>query len=140
MKNLLVAVDGSSASKHAADQAKTLALATGGRVTLVTVIEPFFMTMEMPGTLTAEVYASIDKAAELVIREAKDRLQTPDFPVGTLILRGDPGIAVCEEAERGGYDLLVVGTRGRNAVARVLLGSVASRIVQHSKVPVLVVR
>jgi nucleotide-binding universal stress UspA family protein len=53
---------------------------------------------------------------------------------------GDPANAILDAAEQGGYDLVIVGSRGLNAVERFLTGSVSSRVVSHAPCSVLVVR
>jgi nucleotide-binding universal stress UspA family protein len=53
---------------------------------------------------------------------------------------GHPANAIIEAAEQGGYDLVIVGSRGLNAVARFLTGSVSGRVVAHAPCSVLVVR
>ena len=57
----------------------------------------------------------------------------------TLLLRGVPGPALCREARRG-YDLLVLGNRGRGRVAAALLGSTVQLALHRSPIPILVVR
>jgi nucleotide-binding universal stress UspA family protein len=60
--------------------------------------------------------------------------------VASLELEGPVAERLAEVAEQDGYDLVVVGSRGRNAVARMFLGSVADRLVHICKKPVLVAR
>ena len=57
-----------------------------------------------------------------------------------MVVEGPPAERIAELAEADGYDLVVVGSRGRNAVARLFLGSVADRLVHICKKPVLVSR
>lgn len=47
---------------------------------------------------------------------------------------------ILEYAEKEGIDLIVIGTRGRSGLSKIVLGSVASRIVTYSHIPVLVVK
>ena len=47
---------------------------------------------------------------------------------------------ILEYAEKEGIDLIVIGTRGRSGLSKIVLGSVASRIVTYSHFPVLVVK
>lgn len=54
--------------------------------------------------------------------------------------RGRPDRLILDEAEEGGYDLIVIGSHGREGVSRVLLGSIAEKVVRRSPVPVLVYR
>ena len=53
---------------------------------------------------------------------------------------GDPADVLVQEAEDGGADLIVVGTRGLNTAERWLMGSVSTKVVHHAPCDVLVVR
>ncbi|MXV62624.1 universal stress protein [Natronorubrum sp. JWXQ-INN-674] len=54
--------------------------------------------------------------------------------------RGRPDRLIVKRAEDGEYDMIVIGSHGRDGVARVLLGSVAEKVTRRSSIPVLVVR
>lgn len=56
------------------------------------------------------------------------------------VLFGDPGRAICNYALDHSADLIVVPSHGRSGFTRLLLGSVAERIVRHAPCPVLVLR
>jgi nucleotide-binding universal stress UspA family protein len=60
--------------------------------------------------------------------------------VETSVERGAPGPVLCERAEALGADVVVVGSRGRGAIRRALLGSVSTYVVHNAPCPVLVVR
>jgi nucleotide-binding universal stress UspA family protein len=51
-----------------------------------------------------------------------------------------PAQAIVEYAEENGIDLIVMGTHGRNALARFLMGSVAARVIRSAPCPVMTVR
>jgi nucleotide-binding universal stress UspA family protein len=53
--------------------------------------------------------------------------------------RGDPAEELLEVARAAGADLVIVGRRGKDFVARTLLGSVATRVIEHAPCDVLVV-
>lgn len=53
---------------------------------------------------------------------------------------GEPWKAICDGAEQGAFDLIVMGTHGRTGVAHLALGSVAEKVVRHARCPVLTVR
>ena len=65
------------------------------------------------------------------------RSDHPDVDVTVRIAQGNPGIALLHESTAARH--IVVGTRGRHAAARALLGSVSRFVLRHSLVPVTVV-
>ena len=139
MKRILVAVDGSEPALHAIRFAAGLALQVGGALTLVHVIEPYpLLPAELPIPYQ-ELHAAQAKQGESLLAEARQKV-AKGLPVETQLLNGGVADAVAELAETGGFELVAVGSRGRNAITRVLLGSVADRLVHVCKVPVVVVR
>lgn len=137
MKKILVAMDGSDAAMHAARLALELAEKSNGAVTLVHVVPFVVMPTDIPldtGQLTADAQA----AGEKLLVDAARALGRPDL--ARVCLKGSAGDAVSELAEKDDFDLVVVGSKGHNAVTRVLIGSVSDRVVHVCKKPVLVVR
>jgi nucleotide-binding universal stress UspA family protein len=63
----------------------------------------------------------------------------PDVPVTVAGAGGDPAEEILRYARREPVELIVVGTHGRSGVSRLLLGSVAERVVRGARCPVLVV-
>jgi nucleotide-binding universal stress UspA family protein len=55
-------------------------------------------------------------------------------------LVGDPAPCIIKAAEGGRFDLVIMGSQGRNALKSLLLGSVTSKVLSRCKVPVMVVR
>ena len=72
--------------------------------------------------------------------EALVRERAPMVPVRTDVLEGSPSRVIVSHARNSGCDLIVMGTHGRGGIDRLLLGSVAERVVRGSPVPVLTVR
>jgi nucleotide-binding universal stress UspA family protein len=138
MKKILVAVDGSPPSLRAAQLAKEIADATGASLTLAHSVP----TPILPGDVSIQLVTDVLKAeterGRILLAEAAKALNHPGLKA--LQLEGGPAEQIADVADRDGYDLVVVGSRGRNAVARVLLGSVADRLVHICTRPVLVTR
>ncbi|SEN80647.1 Nucleotide-binding universal stress protein, UspA family [Halorientalis persicus] len=61
-------------------------------------------------------------------------------PVERIVAEGKPSKTIVEHADDDGCDLIVMGTHGRGGIDRLLLGSVAERVVRRSPVPVMTVR
>ena len=137
MKKVLVAVDGSPPSLHAAKMALQLAEATGAELTVAYSVPPVALPGEVPFTIVNDV-AKADTARGQQLLD--DMLKELGGPAQGVLLEGAPAERIAEIAETQDFDLVVVGSRGRNAVARLFLGSVADRLVHICKKPVLVVR
>jgi nucleotide-binding universal stress UspA family protein len=140
IQHILVTTDFSKASELALRAAPLLARQNEARVTLVHALAVHSLG---PGELEQPVER--EKALEVAVHEHLDRLR--ETLLGDLegvkiaLLRGrHPADAICEFAEAQDVDLILVATHGRSGVARLLLGSVAERIVRHAPCPVLMMR
>lgn len=141
MKKILVGVDGSLEAGAAARKAAELAKALGATLTLVYVAP-------LHPTQAAEVFAAELSQADVIehsyipalLLQAEAECRTAGVATDTTSVTGRAAETLAALAESGEYDLVVVGHRGRGAVERVFLGSVADRLVQISPRPVLVVR
>ena len=142
MKRILVGVDGSKESRDAAKSAAEIARATGSQLTIVYAVSSVPLPAGAPELVErANEWAEREKAAaKVVVKEIAAAVAQPDLTIETIVVDGAPAITLADLARTGDVDLVVVGHRGRGAIARVLLGSVADRLVQISPKPVLVVR
>jgi nucleotide-binding universal stress UspA family protein len=88
-------------------------------------------------------HSDADEDSEVKCDQAALDETSAQLPKGlsasTLSIDGTPADAILDQAETGGHDLIVVGSRGRGEVASIMLGSVSHRVVHNSRVPVLVV-
>lgn len=87
-------------------------------------------------------WEGLSRALEEEGRAALDAVEerAVGIPVETMLLEGSPANEIVEYAEGEDCDVIVMGTHGRSGVDRLLLGSVAERVVRTSPVPVLTVR
>ena len=140
MKKIFCAVDESPPAMRAARAAAELAFGLKGTLTLVHVTMPNLIP-DVPTyhALVDQMRADEDKRTQDLMNGIKAELTAYNVPVNTLHLTG-AAEAFVDAAEQQGADLLVVGSRGKNALSRVLLGSFADRVIHVSKRSVLVVR
>jgi nucleotide-binding universal stress UspA family protein len=141
-QNIVVATDGSPSSQTAAKTAAELAAQLGARITLIYVFEPIkYALPEGYVPYTSEQLTEMTEHFEQMLRSAKTEVTAAGATqVETRLLQGVAADEICEFAKREGADLIVVGTHGRGLIERVLLGSVAEKVVRSASVPVLTVR
>lgn len=140
MKTIIAALDGSDPALHAATKAAEMARALGARLVLASVVTPVFIPMEAGAIDIAAIEDAMAKDAEGQLTKAAATLQSPGLKIDRKVLRGTTVECLIELAQKEQADLVVVGSHGRGAVQRALLGSVSSRLVHQCPRPVLVVR
>lgn len=116
IEDVLLATDGSEHAERAADHALAIAEVTGARLHALTV-----------GT-------DLDPAERIA-----ERARGVGLDATEVVRSGAPHEAIQSYVDDAGIDLVTVGTHGRTGVERVLLGSVAERVLRAATVPVLVV-
>jgi len=140
-EHVLVAYDGSPQSQSALDRAVSLVRSTpNSRLTVAHAFQyPNFVVGE--AMVVAPVVADLEEMSdsESLLEEAKAKVNGLPNTTFTL-LQGDPAQAILECAEESGADLIVIGSRGLGTIREWLLGSVSHYVVQHAKIPVLVIK
>lgn len=63
----------------------------------------------------------------------------PDLKIDAEIIEGDPATSIIKTAEEEGYDVIVMGKRGMGILEELVMGSVTHKVVNQSKIPVIVV-
>jgi nucleotide-binding universal stress UspA family protein len=136
--NILVGLDASASARRALEHAVDLARTGNSKLTLITVAPPTSTYVTLAGVGVDTMTEELDKWAKDVLDEAL-RAIPDDVLAHTLQRRGHPGPEILKELNRGGYDLIVLGSRGRGRAQEGLLGSVNGYIHFHAKVPLLTV-
>ncbi len=137
-QHILVPIDFGDAMQPGIDLAVGVARKLDAKITLLNTFDatPFTTLARFaPPVDVAPIIASCERELASVLAKVR-----ADWPKSEAVFRrGPPQDAILEAAKSLGCDLIVIGTHGRHGVARVLLGSVAERIVRLSPVPVLTV-
>lgn len=144
IKRLLHATDFSAASRPAFRLAQELARAFKSELVLCHVYQrptPLMAgDVPAPPRLLDDMWAADRKAAlrrlDALIRAARGA----GVRASPLLVEGPPAAAIVRAASRKRADLLILGTHGRTGVRRMLIGSVAERVVRTASCPVLTVR
>lgn len=135
---VLLATDGSTPVNRALDHAVTLAAETGATLSVLSVVDTADIGL-FSGTDTDTVDDLLRSAAQTAVDDAGDRAAAAGVDVVRTVRVGSPHREICAHADEIEADVVIVGTHGRTGLSRALLGSVATRVVRTSTVPVLVV-
>lgn len=144
-KHIVIATDGSPASEHAAQLAVGLARTHGAKLTAVYVVDPYpYLGVGEINPMGFQSYMSAAQSEASVAHAQVEKLCKQGDQAVALDVRmvEEVGAAsgIVQTAEAIGADLIVLGSHGRSGIARLMLGSVSTKVVAESKVPVLVTR
>jgi nucleotide-binding universal stress UspA family protein len=150
---ILVPVDGSKFSQDAAEYAIEIAKLTHAKVIALHVMHlPTYAysysagegisPVAIPTPLPLELSGDEKKEAKRIVDDVKEMGKKAGVEMDTEIIEHHPSVpdAIIQFAEENGVDLIIMGTKGKTAIRRFLLGSVTESVVHHAHCPVLVVR
>lgn len=138
IRKILVAFDGSASSQKAFRAAVDLALKLNAKVITLSVIHVPDFSPSMD-----EIVETVDEAEkhfQPLLRELKDYGQQNELEIKTIIKRGHPAETIIKYAFANQFDLIVIGTRGLGGFKKMILGSIAQKVVSYSNTPVMVIR
>lgn len=143
-RRILVPIDGSPTAERGFEEGLALARALGSTLVLLHVVEYMPSVPEMAPTLTWEqVWKDLREAGQGLLERAHARARDAGVDAEARledVAATRAAVVIAEQAAALHCDLVVMGTHGRRALARALLGSDAEFLVRHSPVPVLLVR
>jgi nucleotide-binding universal stress UspA family protein len=140
-RDVLIGYDGSDNARLALRHAVSIAQTANARLTIMAVVPDVAATVQatwMVGANPTELEQQMTEQVSATLEEAVDQVPA-DLPVTKLLGHGHAGPALVRAIDEHGCDLVVVGTRGRGAVATLVAGSVTEHLVTHSPVPIVVV-
>ncbi len=144
LKHILVATDFGEAAESALTYGRELAMAFGATLHIATVVDNLAARATVVSTYAgdlADVQAEMETDAEEQLRGLLNADDRARFTVKLVRLTDiSPASAILAYARARRIDLILMGTHGRRGVARMLIGSVAERVVREASCPVLVVR
>jgi nucleotide-binding universal stress UspA family protein len=137
-KHIVVAADGSDNSIRAAGEAVKLArLNPQTLIEVLLVIDPDRIRDEV---LHSPNHEEIEFYRQERLQPVLDILQQAELTPKLTTVKGDPGPAIVKYADANDVDLIVIGTRGLNALQEFVLGSVSHKVVKRAHCPVLIVK
>ncbi len=137
-KNILVPTDGSEYTKEAVRRSMELAKLAGGKVTALYVLDQTMLTNMPMDTAVVNVYNMLEKEGKDAVDYVRGLGAEEGVEVEVSVKEGAPFKVIIEESPK--YDVIVMGTLGRTGMSKLLMGSVAERVVRGASCPVMVVK
>ena len=143
IKKILVATDFSEPSQAALAYGRELARMFGASLAVLHVVDNILTRAYVDGVVLAdpefqrEIETSAQRQVDAVLVDEDRKMLGA---VGLVITSNAPSAAIVTYARDASVDLIVMGTHGRGAIAQLLMGSVAERVVRIAPCPVLTVR
>jgi nucleotide-binding universal stress UspA family protein len=137
---ILVPVDGSANARRALEKAVAMAKDSASPVTAIYV-------MEKPPTVYVESQKVLDgamakykKEADAILDECEAFAASLGVKIEAVTAQGEPAGIIVGYAEKGGFNMIVMGSRGRGKITEAVLGSVSSKVLKDARCPVVIVK
>ncbi|TGB05341.1 universal stress protein [Halobacillus salinus] len=137
-QKILLAADGSEHSIRTAERAAELATLQGdGEVTIIYVIDG---DQSKTDVLTEGDRATIEKRRHERLQPIEKIMDEKKVPFTIEIRHGEAGPSIVDYANKNGFDIVVIGSRGLNALQEMVLGSVSHKVAKRADCPVMIVK
>ncbi|WOF15958.1 universal stress protein [Methanoplanus sp. FWC-SCC4] len=139
-KTILVAIDGSEVSKKALEAAIDEAKIRSSRLNAVYVIETGGFESIPTDSASELIYSRFESVGQTALKEGEELAEKHNLQLNTFIKQGHAGEEILSLADEIKADLIVMGTKGKSNIDRMLIGSVTEYVISHCKVSTMVVR
>ena len=142
-ETIIVPLDGSALAEAALPMAAAVSRVTGAKILLLRVFETMRPVHDAKCGEVIWVepkHPRLEILAPEILEPAVSRLEQDGLPVQAVIRLGEPRAKIIDEAERHLAPVIAMASHGQGGLSRILLGSVATRVLQGAPCPVLIVR
>lgn len=141
-RHILAPTDFSEYSKQAIASALELAKKFGAKLSILHVVElpPYPIEGYMPPSLTTTFMEDMEREASQQLAQVVPEAESAGIEVARLVTVGSPYRKILDMAEAEQVDLIVMATAGRTGFSRLVMGSIAERVVRTASCPVLTIR
>ncbi|MCL2476081.1 universal stress protein [Candidatus Bathycorpusculum sp.] len=140
IQKILVPIDGSDYSIRAEEYALSIAQTHQAEIVLVYVVDDLVVERLSAMATREAVAQELKNNGHRHIKYALDLSEKAGVAARSMIAEGRPFEQIIEFAKSLDVDIIVMGTYGRRGAERILLGSVAERVIEYSQCPVLVIK
>ena len=140
VRKILIPIDGSDYSIRAAEFGISVAKLLKAEVTVIYVVDTIVLDQIGKVTERTDAERELKGDGERYLKYVKIMAEKAGVSISALLAEGRPFEQITHLAKGLHIDLIVMGTFGRRGAERILIGSVAERVIEYSTCPVLVVK
>lgn len=140
LSKILVPVDGSEYSLRALDTAIYLAKKIDANITGMHVIENLPTVYVESQKVLNDLLAKYRAESENILDKCKQIAEKSGVKIETVIAEGDASSNIVVYARNGGFDTIIMGSRGVGSFKEMVLGSVSNKVLHHAKCSVMIVK
>jgi nucleotide-binding universal stress UspA family protein len=140
IQKILIPTDGSDHSNRAAEYGIGIAKVHDAQIIVVYVVDEIVIEQFSNSTERKAIETDLRKDGERFTNYTLRLADKTDVKATSMLVKGRPYEQIVDIAKRLDIDLIVMGTYGRRGSERILLGSVAERVIEYSPCPVLVIK
>jgi nucleotide-binding universal stress UspA family protein len=150
MKKVLIALDYNPTAQKIAETGYAFAKSMNAHIILLHVVADYtyyssldyspimgFDNFSNLGAIQTDVVFELQNSAHQFLEKSKTHLG--DTSIETLVKDGDSGDAIIEAADNLKADVIVLGSHSRRGLDKILMGSVAEKVLRHSKIPLFII-
>jgi nucleotide-binding universal stress UspA family protein len=150
MKKILIAIDYNPTAQNIAETGYSLAKSMNAEITLLHVVADYtyyssldyspimgFDSFSNLGMLQTNTVTELQSAAQDYLKKIKTHLGDP--AIKTIVKDGDSGDAIIDAAKDLNADVIVMGSHSRRGLEKILMGSVAEKVLRNSRIPLFII-
>lgn len=142
---ILVPVDGSATANQALDEAIKLAKALGSKIEVIHVVDNSYILYDTGYQPPAGLHNDFVSAGQNILDTARKRVEAAGLPGDTRIIEspvaaGDIPATILRAAKESSAELVVIGSHGQKGFRKMVLGSVAEKVMHQCPLPVWIIR
>ncbi|WP_066249512.1 universal stress protein [Neobacillus drentensis] len=137
-KKIALATDGSEHSKRAAENAIHIAkCSSNSKIEVLYVVDPDKVKSDVLSNWNSD---DIDDYRKSRMKDLEKMAQESGVSYEIKILHGEPGPVIVDYVNKNGFEIVIIGSRGLNALQEFVLGSVSHKVAKRANCPVLIVK
>ena len=140
IKNILIPTDGSDYSLRAAEYGISIAKMVSAQIMVIYVLDDIVLSQIAKVTENEDIEGELIKDGQRYINYILGLAEQQGVKAAFILAKGMPFEQIVHIAKGSKIDLIVMGTYGRRGADRILIGSVAERVIEYSPCPVLVIK